>query len=223
MHLLPQAPAFRALLRRPKPCNGRFIAVVSSAATRGLPMLAAYCADKAGVVGLVRAPGLELRGTGVTANAVSPGSTRTPILEESAHRYSLASADEFAVQQPIERLLDPTEVAALIVWLASYAGSGVTGADLPIDGGTVPGKPLAPGLAPDARRERANGTTWSPKRWYDTTRASAVIERLACARGARAGQRDIARRTRARQATHRRGDRPSAAGLPGQVTSLGLV
>jgi SDR family mycofactocin-dependent oxidoreductase len=124
-----------ALLRRPEPREGRFIVVASSAASRGLPLLAAYCAAKAGLVGLVRALGLELRGTGITANAVSPGSTRTKILEESARLYGLGSGEQFASQQPIERLLEPDEVAALIVWLASAAGSAVTGADLPIDGG----------------------------------------------------------------------------------------
>jgi SDR family mycofactocin-dependent oxidoreductase len=124
-----------ALLRRPAPRQGRFLAVASTAATRGLPMLAAYCAAKAGVVGLVRALAMELRGTGVTANAVSPGSTNTPILAESARLYGLQAAEAFAVQQPIERLLDPREVAAMLAWLASDAGSAVTGADLPVDGG----------------------------------------------------------------------------------------
>ena len=77
-----------ALLRRPEPREGRFIAVASTAATRGLPMLAAYCAAKAGVVGFVRALAVELGGTGVTANAVSPGSTRTrdPRRERAALR-----------------------------------------------------------------------------------------------------------------------------------------
>ena len=81
-----------ALLRRPAPRSGRFLAVASAAATRGLPMLAAYCAAKAGVAGLVRALAAELRGTGVTANAVSPGSTDTAILAESARLYGLESA-----------------------------------------------------------------------------------------------------------------------------------
>jgi NAD(P)-dependent dehydrogenase (short-subunit alcohol dehydrogenase family) len=124
-----------ALLRRPEPRSGRFIAVASSAATRGLPLLAAYCAAKAGVTGLVRALAVELGGTGVTANAVSPGSTDTPILAESARLYGLGSAAEFARQQPIGRLLDPAEVAAALVWLAGEASSGVTGAVLPVDGG----------------------------------------------------------------------------------------
>jgi SDR family mycofactocin-dependent oxidoreductase len=124
-----------ALLRRPEPRDGRFLAVASAAATRGLPLLAAYCAAKAGVVGLVRALAAELRGTGVTANAVSPGSTRTPILEESARLYGLGSAEAFAAQQPLERLLEPEEVAALLVWLAGPESRGATGAAYPLDGG----------------------------------------------------------------------------------------
>jgi SDR family mycofactocin-dependent oxidoreductase len=124
-----------ALLRRPVPRSGRFIAVSSAAATRGLPLLAAYCAAKAGVNGLVRGLAAELRGTGVTASCVSPGSTRTPVLDESARLYGLADAEHFARQQPLERLLEPEEVAAALVWLAGEASSGVTGADVAVDGG----------------------------------------------------------------------------------------
>jgi SDR family mycofactocin-dependent oxidoreductase len=127
--------AIPALLRRPQPRSGRFIAVASAAATRGLPMLAAYCAAKAGVVGAVRALAMELRGTGISANAICPGSTRTPILDESARLYDLAGAEAFASQQPIERLLEPAEVAALLVWLAGPESSGLTGAAVPVDGG----------------------------------------------------------------------------------------
>ena len=124
-----------ALLRRPEPRAGRFVAVASAAATRGLPLLAAYCAAKAGVSGLVRALAAELRGTGVTANAVSPGSTATPILDESARLYGLESAEAFSSQQPIGRLIRPEEVAATIVWLAGAAPDAVTGATVPVDGG----------------------------------------------------------------------------------------
>lgn len=124
-----------ALLRRTPPRAGRFVAVASAAATRGLPQLAAYCAAKAGVVGLVRALAVELEGTGITANAVSPGSTDTPMLEQSARLYGLPGAGAFAGQQPIGRLIAPAEVAALIAWLAGPQGAAVTGAALPIDGG----------------------------------------------------------------------------------------
>ncbi len=107
-----------ALLRRPPPRNGRFLAVASAAATRGLPMLAAYCAAKAGVAGLVRAVAVELGGTGVTANAVSPGSTETLMLAESARIYGLTSTTEFIAHQPLGRLVEPAEVAAVLAFLA---------------------------------------------------------------------------------------------------------
>jgi NAD(P)-dependent dehydrogenase (short-subunit alcohol dehydrogenase family) len=98
-------------------------------------MLAAYCAAKAGVAGFVRALATELRGTGITANAVSPGSTGTPILDESARLYGLPSAESFAAQQPLERLLEPGEVAAVLAFLAGDGSSGMTGSVVPVDGG----------------------------------------------------------------------------------------
>jgi SDR family mycofactocin-dependent oxidoreductase len=127
--------AVPALLRRPEPRRGRFIAVASAAATRGLPMLAAYCAAKAGVTGYVRALAAELGGTGITANCVSPGSTATALLAESARLYRLPGPGGFAGQQPLGRLLRPAEVAAVIAFLASDAASGMTGACVPVDGG----------------------------------------------------------------------------------------
>ncbi len=127
--------AVPALLRRPQPRHGRLIAVASAAATRGLPMLAAYGAAKAGVAGLIRGLAVELRGTGITANAVSPGSTRTAMLDQSARLYGLAGVEEFAAQQPIERLLEPAEVAAAVAFLAGPEADGITGAVIPVDGG----------------------------------------------------------------------------------------
>jgi NAD(P)-dependent dehydrogenase (short-subunit alcohol dehydrogenase family) len=109
--------------------------VASAAATRGLPLLAAYCAAKAGVTGLIRALAAELAGSGVTANAVSPGSTDTPILDQSARLYGLPGAQDFARQQPLARLLDPAEVAAVLAVQARPASSARTGASVPVDGG----------------------------------------------------------------------------------------
>ena len=127
--------AVPALLRRPEPRSGRFLAVASAAATRGLPMLAAYCAAKAGVAGLIRSLAVELGNTGVTANAVSPGSTDTAVLAESARLYGLPGAGAFAAQQPAGRLLDPVEIAAVLAFLAGPTSSAMTGAIVPADGG----------------------------------------------------------------------------------------
>ncbi|MBS1894266.1 MAG: SDR family oxidoreductase [Actinobacteria bacterium] len=123
------------LLGRPRPRSGRFVAVTSSGATRGMQGLAAYGAAKAGVVGFVRGLAADLHGSGVTANAVSPGSTDTPLLAESARLFDLPSPRDFAPRQPLERLLKPAEVAATIAFLLGPGGSGITGATLPVDGG----------------------------------------------------------------------------------------
>jgi NAD(P)-dependent dehydrogenase (short-subunit alcohol dehydrogenase family) len=98
-------------------------------------MLVAYCAAKAGVTGLIRALAAELGDTGITANAVSPGSTDTPMLAESARLYGLPAGQSFAAQQPVRRLLQPDEVAAALVWLAGEDSSAMTGAVVPVDGG----------------------------------------------------------------------------------------
>jgi NAD(P)-dependent dehydrogenase (short-subunit alcohol dehydrogenase family) len=97
--------------------------------------LAAYSAAKHAVVGLIRGVAMDLAPYGVTANAVSPGSTRTAILEASAKVYGLESIESFAAQQPIGRLLEPSEIASSIVWLCSAASSAITGADVAVDGG----------------------------------------------------------------------------------------
>ncbi|HEX3707748.1 MAG TPA: mycofactocin-coupled SDR family oxidoreductase [Mycobacteriales bacterium] len=127
--------AVPAMLRRPAPRSGRFVAVSSAAASRGLAKLTAYSAAKAGVAGLVRALAGELGPTGITANAVSPGSTDTAMLHESARLYGLPASGDFAAQQPVARLVEPAEVASVIAFLASPASSAMTGAIVPVDGG----------------------------------------------------------------------------------------
>jgi NAD(P)-dependent dehydrogenase (short-subunit alcohol dehydrogenase family) len=127
--------AVPVLLQRPEPRSGRFLAIASTAATGGLPMLAAYCAAKAAVAGSIRALAVELAPVGITANAVSPGSTATSILDESARVNDLASSQDFAAQRSMHRLLAPSENAAVLPFLAGPGNRGMTGAIVPVDGG----------------------------------------------------------------------------------------
>jgi SDR family mycofactocin-dependent oxidoreductase len=127
--------AVPALLERPAPRCGRFVAVSSAGGTLGLPLLAAYSAAKHAVVGYIRSLAAELGPHGITANAVAPGSTETAMLDASARVYGLTVPDEFAAHHQLGRLIQPDEVAALLAWVCSPASSAVTGAVLPVDAG----------------------------------------------------------------------------------------
>lgn len=123
------------LLARPQPRSGRFVAIASAAAHKGLRHLAGYNAAKHAVAGLVRGLACDLRGTRVTATAVSPGSTRTAMLQATADLYGLVDLDDFAQHQLTERLLEPEEVAAAVCWLCGPHSAAVTGTVVHADGG----------------------------------------------------------------------------------------
>ena len=123
-----------AMLAGPDPSGCRFVAVASAAGSRGLFHLAAYTAAKHAVVGIVKGLAADLVGTGVTASAVSPGSTDTDMLATTAALYDVPAAD-LAGHQLLQRLLDASEVAAAIAWCASPAGGVVNGTVLHADGG----------------------------------------------------------------------------------------
>jgi SDR family mycofactocin-dependent oxidoreductase len=127
--------AVPALLRRPEPRRGRFVALASAAAHRGLWGLGGYCAAKHAVVGLVRGLACDLQGTGVNAVAVSPGSTGTDMLRATADLYQLDETEELAGHQLVRRLLEPEEVADVVAFACSDLSAAVTGSVLHADGG----------------------------------------------------------------------------------------
>lgn len=123
------------MLASTDPGGCRFVAVASAAGTRGLFGLAAYSATKHAVVGLVKGLAADLVGTGVTAVAVSPGSTRTDMLNATADLYDLDSAEDFAQSQLIRRLIEPEEIAATIAFCCSLEGAVLNGSVVHADGG----------------------------------------------------------------------------------------
>lgn len=123
------------MLRAADPTGCRFVALASAAGERGLFHLGAYTMAKHAVVGLVRALAADLVGTGVTAVAVSPGATRTAMLEATASLYELADAGELAAAQRLRRLLRPEEVAEVVAFCCSPAAALLNGSVVHADGG----------------------------------------------------------------------------------------
>jgi SDR family mycofactocin-dependent oxidoreductase len=129
------AETIPVMLSAPDPAGCRFVAVASAAGTRGLYRLGGYGMAKHAVVGLVKGLAADLVGTGVTAAAVSPGSTRTEMLSASAELYGLDSPDALAEHQLVKRLLAADEVAAAISFCCSVEGAVVNGSVIHADGG----------------------------------------------------------------------------------------
>ncbi len=110
-----------------------FVGVASAAGERGLWHLSGYCMAKHAVVGIVRGLAADLQGTGVTACAVAPGSTDTPMLAATAALYGV-ELGTLAQSQAAGRPLRPDEVAA-VVEFGCIAGTVVHGSVLRADGG----------------------------------------------------------------------------------------
>ena len=124
-----------AMLAGPAPQGCRFVAVASAAGSRGLFRLAAYNVAKHAVIGLVRGLAADLVGTGVTAVAVSPGSTGTPMLEATAGLYGLDAVEDFVSSSTLRRILHPDELADVIAFCCSPAGAVLNGSEVAATGG----------------------------------------------------------------------------------------
>lgn len=123
-----------AMLAGPSPSTARFVAVASAAGAHGLFHLAAYSTVKHAVVGLVRGLAADLVGTGVTAVAVSPGSTNTDMLAQTAALYDVP-VEDLAGHTKLRRVLEPDEIAATIAFCCSPAAAALNGSVVQADGG----------------------------------------------------------------------------------------
>jgi NAD(P)-dependent dehydrogenase (short-subunit alcohol dehydrogenase family) len=94
-----------------------------------------YAAAKSAVVGLTRSLALEAAPHNVRVNAVSPGYTRTALVDEYLALRGHEEEAAILAAQPLGRIAEPAEVAEVVCFLASDAASFVTGADWAVDGG----------------------------------------------------------------------------------------
>ena len=111
---------------------------------KGYDYVAAYCAAKHGVIGMTRALAGEVARKGVTVNAVCPGFTETPMLEESiANIVAKTGMDADAARKtltatnPQGRLVSPAEVADAVAWLCRAESGSMTGQAIAVAGGEV--------------------------------------------------------------------------------------
>jgi len=116
--------------------SGRIINIASVLALKGVPDQTAYCAAKHGVLGFTRALAHFTAPRGITVNVICPGWTRTDM---AFQRFGELGMTEESLKSgvPLGRFIEPEEIAAAAVYLASDGASGITGQSLTIDGGVL--------------------------------------------------------------------------------------
>ena len=120
---------------------GRIINIASGSGKRGAVQRAAYSATKHGLLGLTKTAALEVATTGVTVNAICPGIIRgefaNRLLQHRAETRGTTVGDEERSGSPMQRLLEPEEIADMAVFLASDAAQGITGQSVNVNGGSI--------------------------------------------------------------------------------------
>jgi 3-hydroxybutyrate dehydrogenase len=122
---------------------GRIINISSIHGLIASPFKSAYIAAKHGIIGLTKTVALEVAEYGITANAICPSYVRTPLVEgqiaEQSKVHGIPQAEVvekiMLAQAAVKRLLEPEEIAGLVLYLCSAGAAGVTGAAYTIDGG----------------------------------------------------------------------------------------
>ena len=122
---------------------GRVINLSSVHGLRASAFKSAYVAAKHGLEGLSKVTALEGGPHGVTSNCINPGYVRTPLVEkqiaDQALVHGIPESDVvekvMLTESAIKRLVEPSEVADLVLWLSGASAGMVTGASYTMDGG----------------------------------------------------------------------------------------
>lgn len=110
---------------------GRIVNIASIAGKEGNPNASHYSASKAGLIGLTKSLAKELAPRDILVNCVTPAAARTEIFEQMKQEH----IDYMLSRIPMNRFVEPAEVAAMICWLASEECSFSTGGVFDISGG----------------------------------------------------------------------------------------
>lgn len=114
---------------------GRIVNIASEAGRVGSKGSAVYSAAKGGVIAFTKTIAREAARSGVTANTVCPGPTRTPLLEGMVATGGERLIDSLERAVPMRRLGEPEDVAAAVAFLASDRAGYITGQTLSVSGG----------------------------------------------------------------------------------------
>ena len=115
--------------------GGVIVNVASASGLMGQAYHAGYCASKAGVIGLSKSLAVEYAEQDIRVNAVCPGGTTTPLLEN----YGFPEGYNESLISRLMPKAEPCEIAGLILFLCSPAGRYFTGAAISMDGGQTAG------------------------------------------------------------------------------------
>jgi NAD(P)-dependent dehydrogenase (short-subunit alcohol dehydrogenase family) len=116
--------------------GGNIVNISSAAGMVGVAYNAAYCAAKAGVLGLTKSLALEFAAKGVRVNAICPGMVNTPMIH-APRPAGLGEIDPSLTMRNAPKLAsggcEPEDIAAAIAWLASDEARKVSGIAMPVD------------------------------------------------------------------------------------------
>lgn len=117
--------------------GGAIVNMASAAALQGVPYNAAYCASKAGVVGLTRSLASEYSRRKIRVNCICPGGVMTPMTQAGFPVEDLDPALMARIAPQMPSVGKPEDIAALVAYLASDEAAYMTGSAITIDGGQL--------------------------------------------------------------------------------------